>query len=170
MDILCKEALKKQFGAAIEMFGNALQACPGELWTAHMWKDSHMPPEFSDFWYVAYHNLFWLDLYLSGGVAGFSPPQPFTLTELDAQGALPERAYTQTELLSYLDHCRQKCLVTIEQLTDEHACRLCYFTWAKDGITFVELLLDNMRHVQDHAAQLNMFLGQHIEFDPHWVG
>ena len=28
-------------------------------------------------------------------------------------------------------------------------------------MSFLELLLYTMRHVQEHAAQLNMFLGQH---------
>jgi hypothetical protein len=26
-----------------------------------------------------------------------------------------------------------------------------------------------MRHVQEHAAQLNMFLGQHIDLQSRWV-
>ena len=36
-------------------------------------------------------------------------------------------------------------------------------------ITFAELLLDTMRHVQDHAAQLNLFLGQTVGSAPDWV-
>ena len=36
-------------------------------------------PAAAEFWYVVYHALFWLDLYLSGAVEGFAPPAPFTL-------------------------------------------------------------------------------------------
>ncbi|HSB67105.1 MAG TPA: DinB family protein, partial [Anaerolineales bacterium] len=120
-------------------------------------------------WYIAYHTLFWLDLYLTGSVENFSPPQPFTLDELDPRGILPERVYTLDELSVYLAHCRQKCQATIDQMTDEGAQRLCYFLWVKDGIKFIELLLDNMRHVQEHAAQLNMFLGQQAGIDARWI-
>jgi hypothetical protein len=38
-------------------------------------------------------------------------------------------------------------------------------------MSFLELLLYNMRHVQEHAAQLNMFLGQNaIDVASDWVG
>ena len=160
MDKMWQGILWRQFGATIDMLGNALEACPERLWNAHMWNDPTMPPQFSDFWYVAYHTLFWLDLYLTGSVEGFMPPAPYTLDELDPQGVLPERVYTRLELQSYLVHCRHKCLQTIEQLTDEQANRMCNFTWREGGISFAELLLDNMRHVQEHGSQLNMLLGQ----------
>jgi hypothetical protein len=29
--------------------------------------------------------------------------------------------------------------------------------------------LDNMRHVQEHVAQLNMILGQKIGWSPRWI-
>lgn len=169
MDMIWKKAIWSQFGASIDMFGNALHACPDELWTAHMWNDPAMQPEFSDFWYVAYHTLFWLDLYLSGSVEGFTPPFPYTLEELDPRGVLPERIYNKEELLSYLMHCRQKCQETIEGLTDENAQHIGNFSWSKGGISFAELLLDNLRHVQEHAAQLNMFLGQNTGTSTGWL-
>jgi hypothetical protein len=34
---------------------------------------------------------------------------------------------------------------------------------------YAELLLDNMRHVQHHAAQLNLILRQTIDAAPGWV-
>lgn len=64
--------LWQQFGAAIDMLENAVTACPDDLWD-----DDAQPPEF---WYLVYHTLFFLDLYLSGSVAGFTPPDPFTLS------------------------------------------------------------------------------------------
>ena len=37
-------------------------------------------------------------------------------------------------------------------------------------MSFLELLLYNMRHVQEHAAQLNLFLGQNaVEGTSDWV-
>ena len=74
-EIPWRAVLWQQFGAAIDMLENALVACPDELWS-----DRSQRPEF---WYVVYHTLFFLDLYQSGSVEGFTPPAPFTLDELD---------------------------------------------------------------------------------------
>ena len=159
MDTFWRELIWQQFGAAIDMLGNALHTCPDELWTDGT--------EYSEFWYIAYHALFWLDLYLSGAVEGFTPPAPFTLDELDPAGIIPERPYTKAELQTYLDHCRQKCRATTEALTDERASQHCRFGWGE--VSFAELLLYNMRHVQEHAAQLNLILGQKSGSAPGWV-
>ena len=149
------------------MLESAIRTCPDELWNEHLWSDHSQQPGLSQFWYVAYHTLFWLDLYLSGSVEGFAPPAPFTLDELDPAGLLPPRTYTKDELQAYLDHDRSKCQATIETLTDEKARRLCKFSWGE--LSFLELLLDNMRHIQEHGAQLNMILGQKIGSEPGWV-
>ncbi len=167
MDPLWKTSLWQQFTATIGMLDSALQKCPDELWTESMWADRNMPAGFSAFWYVAYHTLFWLDLYLSGAAEGFAPPAPFTLAELDPAGVLPERVYTRVELRSYLAHCRRKCQATIEGLTDERAQQTCRFSWGE--MPFAELLLDTMRHVQEHGAQLNMFLGQRAGAESRWI-
>jgi hypothetical protein len=158
MDTTLKTSVWQQFGASIDMLDNAMNACPDHLWLASLWDNPSERPEFSQFWYLAYHTLFWLDLYLSGAVEGFAPPAPFTLDELDPAGLLPERPYTKDELQAYLDYGRKKCQAAVEALTDESARRRCRFRWGE--LSFVELLLYNMRHVQEHAAQLNLLLGQ----------
>jgi hypothetical protein len=159
-----KTSIWKQFGAAIEMLEKAIRACPGELWVPAARGGN---PEQWESWYIAYHALFWLDLYLWGAVEGFAPPQPFTLDELDPRGVLPERPYTKDELLAYLQHCRKKCQSTIGALTDEAAARHCTFPWGE--LSFGELLLDNMRHVTGHAAELSLMIGQTTGSGPGWV-
>ena len=159
MDTTWRAIIWSQFGAAIDMLENALRACPDELWSDRSQR--------LEFWYVVYHTLFWLDLYLSGSVEGFAPPAPFTLEELDPAGLLPERPYVKHELQAYLEHGRQKCRATIEALTDEKARQRCGFSWGE--VSFLELLLYNMRHVQEHAAQLSLILGQTIDSAPGWV-
>lgn len=160
MDItIWKTNIWQQFGAAIDMLENALLACPEDLWG-----DRSQHPEF---WYVAYHTLFWLDLYLSGSVKGFFPPSPFTLEELDPAGIIPEQPYTKDELLTYLEYGRTKCQATINELTNEKANKRCVFGWGETNVA--ELLLYNMRHVQHHAAQLNFILRQKTDSAPRWV-
>ncbi len=168
MNIPWKPILWRQFGAAIDDLDNALRACPDELWRARLWDDPSKEKFFlPEFWYVVYHALFWLDLYLTGAEEGFVPPAPFMLIEQDDDGPLPERPYTKEELQVYLDDCRQKCRATIESLTDEAAQRRCRFGWGE--VSFAELLLYNMRHVVGHAAQLNLLLGQRTGSGPAWV-
>src|SRR5579884_2615970 len=165
MDSLLKTVLWRQFGGTIDMFENALLACPGALWQERLWidhSDNPLPPEGSAYWYISYHTLFWLDLYLTGSVEGFAPPAPFTLAELDPAGVLPERPYTKDELHACVVYLRKKCQTTIDELSDERAHQQVAFPWMRgNSMSFLELLMYNMRHVQEHAAQLNLFLGQH---------
>ena len=148
-----------QFGAAIDMLENAATACPDELWS----DDDRSPA----FWYSVYHTLFYLDLYLSGSVVAFAPPAPFTLSELDPAGVRPERLYAKAELRAYLDHCRTKCRSTLAALTDAAAAEPSGIPWF-DG-SMAELHLYNMRHVQHHAAQLNLILRAKTDSAPAWV-
>jgi uncharacterized damage-inducible protein DinB len=159
MDINFKTNIWQQFGAAIDMLENALLACPEELW-----KDRSQKPEY---WYTVFHTLFWLDFYLSESAGGFVPPAPFTLDELDPAGLLPERVYTKEELKNYLEHGRKKCKITIEAMTNEKANHR--FVFGRVDLSFMELILYNLRHVQHHAGQLNLILRQTIDSVPSWV-
>ena len=167
MDTTLKTDVWQQFGASIDFLSDTMSACPDALWLASLWQTPSTKPEFSQFWYVVYHTLFWLDLYLTGAEEGFVPPAPFTLIEQDEDGPLPERVYTKAELQDYLKNCRKKCQATIEALTDETAQRHCRFGWGE--CSFLELLIYNLRHVHGHASQLNMLLGQKVGPQPGWV-
>lgn len=159
MDQTTKTTLWQQFGATIDMLENAVVACPDELWSDRTQR--------AEFWYLVYHTLFWLDFYLSDSTEGFAPPAPFNLDEMDPAGLLPERPYTKAELRPYLEHGRRKCRAAIEALTDEKAREVRRFGSAEGS--FQELLLYNMRHVQHHAAQLNLILRQKVDSAPRWV-
>ena len=176
MEASWNAALWRQFGAAIDMLENALVACPASLWTEQLWSippSSEFPPQFAEFWYVTFHALVWLDLYLSGvPEEAFAPPPPFAQGELDSEETVPERPYTREELRAYLRSTRQKCHHTLVALTDEQARQPVEYPWSEgQPVSFLELQLYNLRHVQEHAAQLSLVLGQHsipaADFD--WV-
>jgi len=161
--------LWRQFGAAIDTLGNALRDCPDELWEEGLWgddRDQWVAAGFSKFWYLGYHALFWLDLYLTGTEEGFVPPEPFDLVEMEAGEVLP-RTYTRAGLLGYLEYCRRNCQETIDAMSSEEARRVCSFSWGT--VPFGELQLYNLRHVQEHAAQLHLFLGQQAGRASKWV-
>ena len=154
-----KKIIWSQFGASIKMMENAIKACPDELWG-----DRTQNPEY---WYLVYHTLFWLEFYLTDSPDDFTPLTPFTLSELDPEGLLPERVYTRTELLTYLEHGRNKFKNIIEKLTDEIASK--QYKYGSVEMSFGELLLYNMRHVQHGTAQLNLILRQKTDSAPGWV-
>jgi hypothetical protein len=161
MTIIDNDMLWHQYAAAIDMLGQALRNCPDELWEKRLWEDEPgqwVAPGFAAFWYLGYHALFWLDLYLTGAEEGFAPPAPFDLVEMNEGEVLP-RVYSRDELLGYLADCRQRCQATIAALTVEQSYRLCRFAWGE--LPYGELQLYTLRHVQEHAAHLHLFLGQH---------
>ena len=169
MDPTWSAALWQQFGAAIDMLDNALLACPDSLWQERLWSAPHDPPQppFGEFWYVAYHTLYWLDLFLSSVAdtpSGVTPPAPFPVPALDADDDPPEQPYTKDEMLTYLAYTKRKCHSAIDALTSERA-GYPYELPGEEGqgrpISYLALMMYTMRHVQEHAAQLSLFLGQH---------
>jgi len=151
-----KESLWKQFGASINMLENAIMLCPPELWNTG-----------TKFWYNAYHCLFFLDYYLTLNPKTFSPPAPFTLSEFE--DTIPERVYEKQELLNYLQYNRDKCHKLIAGLTEEQLEERWINVSGSMNYSVLEILLYNMRHVQHHAAQLNLLLRQSINDAPDWV-
>ena len=160
-----KESLWRQFGASIDMLDNAIRVYPEAQWQVH-------PRIF----YMSYHTLVFLDYYLTmPSPAGFSAALPFTLVEPEnippdaLDDLLPDRMYTKDELLTYLHASRVKCRTLIDGLTEEKI----KARWIEEdgGMNYsqLEILLYNMRHVQHHAAQLNLLLRQHTGVGSKWV-
>lgn len=166
MEATWRNLLWRQFGAAIEMLENSIRACPNELWRERLW-DEPDQPEFAEFWYLAFHALFWLDYYLAQDPETFAPPAPFTMSEVDMDGLLPERIYTRDELQTYLQYGRERCRARIASadLLAPQRCRP-----QNPDMTVAELFIYNLRHVHEHAAQLSMLLGQKTGSAPDWVG
>lgn len=158
MEAAWRELLWGQFGAALDMLENAIRACPDEVWF-----DRTREPRA---WYVAYHTLFFLDLYCAGGVEGFRPPEPFTLGELN-RGVVPAEPYAKDQLLAYLDYGRERARAMTAALDEASLRQSSGFAWLR--MNRVELALYNARHVQHHAAQLNLILRQTTGSVPGWV-
>jgi hypothetical protein len=159
LEQIWKTMIWQQFGAAIDMLENSMIACPKELWGTELKLD--------EFWYITYHTLFFLDFYMSEKEGDFQPPAPFTLSELDPAGILPERIYRKDELLTYLGYGRDKAKKALEGLNPEMLHQRCNFK--SPDVTKAELYLYTMRHVQHHAAQLNLLLSKKTGSAPRWV-
>ena len=158
--------LWSQLGAATAMLENAINACPDDVWSTpgkpvgeHSWYEC---------WYFASHTLFWYDYYLSEVPELFSPPAPFGREELDPAGVLPPRVYSKQELLTYLTYCRDRCRRWLDAMSDEAVMQPRHLPNGLD-FSIAELLVYVTRHVQHHAAQMNLILRQRTDSAPRWV-
>lgn len=148
--------LSQQFGAALKMVENAIVFCPDHLWDTPR-----------NYWYQAYHVLFFAEYYLSKDPANFQPPPPFDGSEFEDR--MPNRVYTKAELLHYMAHCRDQFHRFIPDVKDHGT----QYRWINSSKTmdysYVEILLYNMRHLQHHAAQMNLILREEGAEVPEWV-
>jgi hypothetical protein len=90
---LFKEILWSQFGAAIDMLENAMQACPNQHWGKRI--------HHTEFWYITFHTLWWLDLYLSDSVEEYTPQPPTHLMNSIPQVYFPNE-FTQKMNFKYI--------------------------------------------------------------------
>jgi hypothetical protein len=171
---ILKRCLWRNFGASIDMLKNAVMMWPEENTNTN-----------KKFFYIAYHCVVFLDYYLTIPPKDFLSPLPFTLTEIseipeDAiDDVVPDKIYTKKELLDYLQSAREKCRKVITDLTEEklgerwitesEELYLALASSASIKYSVLEILFYNMRHVQHHAAQLNLILRQTINKAPDYV-
>jgi hypothetical protein len=162
-----KEGLWRQFGASIDMLANAIGSCTQDLLDQHQ-----------RIFYTSYHVLVFLEYYLSIPPKDFVARLPFTLQEMAAIPAqalddvIPDRSYTREELLDYLAASREKCRHLIFNLTEKSIQERFREEDIPGGMDYslFEILLYNMRHVQHHTAQLNLYLRTHLGDAPTWIG
>lgn len=174
---LVRTAIKNQYHASLAMLLRTIELCPDELWVK---SDGGNP-----FWRIAYHALYYTDLYLRQDDSSFTPqafhqtglqdlddvPAPPELQELLELPTRPPQtgiAYSKRQLLEYAEWCD----AMIDEWLD--ACDLespdSGFRWHSPRRSKLEHHVMEIRHLQHHAAQLAALVhavtGAHIE----WVG
>jgi len=165
MDKTTKQILWNQFGASIDMLMNAVSKCPDDYFLTNR-----------RFFYIAFHSAIFLDYYLTIPPATFSPLLPFTQKEPDdrpkeaVDDLVPNELYSKKEIVDYIKKSSLKCKELIFSLTDEKLQKR--FTEGVEpydmDYPLLEILLYNLRHVQHHAAQLNMLLRQDKDQHMEW--
>jgi hypothetical protein len=155
-----KEILWLQLGASLDMLGNAVSACPKELW--------ERPSDQMGFWYMAYHALWFLDHDLSPAGGEFAPPA-FDIHNYELAIKEPPylHSYSKSDVQEYLQHCRLRAQGAIERLDDPNPRVLRGCERAKANAT--EVIVGQIRHIQHHSAQLNLLLRQATDSAPGWV-
>jgi len=154
-----------QYRAALAMVEQAIQKCPDALWDAAEDK--------TKFWHVAYHALFYTQLYLQDTEKDFRPWAKYR-KEYHFIGQLPwppHRApnigepYAKADILEYVEFCRELVDQRVPQ-TDLAAPS--GFEWLP--MTKFELQIYTIRHLQQHAGELMERLGSRANIDVDWVG
>lgn len=174
------ESLGRNFEAALDLLATAVGECTDDLWEASMWEVSAdlfgaAPPgpdgkpvtdpavrkalvqRRSTPWSVAWHALECLDYDLTGELAPWSPPPPFTgkphwqLTRLPA-------AWTRSEILGYIDYCRQRVRYTLAGMTDGKAATPLPPAHRYSGQPHAWIITGAIGHTIEHASQIRQFI------------
>lgn len=152
---LIGEALWQQVAGALAMLDNAVVACPDQLWPAPLWRvapESEAPADASEFRVLAVHSLRWMERYLAAIPESEFASLPHT------SAVTPDKPAVRSTLASLREHSQD----TLTRLTNDELHRpITHYPWITAQLSYVELQIYNLRHLQEHAAQLCLFLGQH---------
>lgn len=150
-----RSAFDSQYQAGLDMLEAAVRACPADAWDSSA--------QVNRFWHIAYHTLFYVNLYLFETV---DEHVPWSGHRDDAQNLRPGvEPYSRDSILEFLAYCR------------EHARRriAAFDLGAESGFSWlpfspVERLAYNLRHLQHHAGQLSERIRQDTGSGVAWVG
>jgi hypothetical protein len=161
-----KDVFIPQYSASLAMLKNAVAACDNALWNDTSHKNR--------FWHMAYHALFYTDLYLSSDEQHFTP---WTKHRADYQvlgDKLPwpphhapkiGEPYTQAEILEYCDVLQSSLSERMAALDFEAASGFFWLPFSK-----FELHIYNIRHLQHHTGQLIDRLRELKQISIGWIG
>lgn len=174
------ESLGRNFDQSLGLLASAVRECRGELWESSMWQvpapepgrellgpdqlpvtdpglRSAVAQRHSTPWSVAWHALECLDYDLDGESGQWAPPPPFTghphwrdLMSLPA-------AWTQLEILGYIDYCRQQVRTVLAGLTEEKAAAPLPPSHRYAGQPHAWIISSLALHLVEHAAQIRQF-------------
>lgn len=151
--------ITSQYLATLEMLKETIARCPDALWDD--------PVDVAPTWRLAYHALFYTHLYLQPDGKDF---KTWDRHREDAQRIDPQakacQAFTREEVLEYLVFCQQQVKEIVPELDLES--ERSGFGWLDMGK--LEQQIYNIRHTQQHTAELMERLGAKAGVELPWVG
>ena len=179
------ESLSRNFEQALDLMAAAVPDCTDELWESAMWQvpapgadHRFLGPDWKPItdaafrgtlierwvqrrstpWSVAWHALEVFDYDLNGEFGPWTPPPPFAghphwrdLPSLPA-------AWSRSEIIGYIDHCRQRARDALEDMTDEKAATLLPPAHRYQGQPYAWILTGLVVHTTEHASQIRQFI------------
>jgi hypothetical protein len=148
------------------MLREAIERCPEDLWAG----GSDAIP----FWRVAYHTLFFTHLYLGPDLEAFRPWEHHReeYHNLDAgleppdETSSPIEPYTRARILDYWRICDAMVDAVVDEL--DLGAPTCGFYWY--DLPKLDHQINNIRHIQHHAALLSDRLRRAGGEGVNWMG
>ena len=165
--IATRAALKPQYHASLKTLRHAIEKCPDNLW-------NNPVDGLAAFWRVAYHALFFTHFYLQKDQHSFTPWSR-ARKEAEVLGPIPWdnnrmpeacEPYTREDILEYWAFVDGMIDAGVDALDLDAA--ECGFPWYPMGK--FEHQLENIRHIQHHAAALASRLRREANVSVPWVG
>jgi len=172
------ESLGRNFQEALDLMQAAVQDCTDKLWEESMWLvprdevwwgslrgsdgtvnsdpavQDGLIQRFGAPWFRAWHALEVLDYDLAGEMEPWKPPAPFHL----GQTGDVHRVWTRTEILGYVQWCRDRVHKTLEHMTDEKAATPLPPSHRYRGQPYAWNLTSLPGHTIEHASQIKQFI------------
>jgi hypothetical protein len=137
-----RSLLKGQYHAVLAMLRQAIERCPEDEWLS----DAHT----NSFWQSAYHILYGTHECIMQKEAEFRPWERHR-EKYQWFGSVPsttDEPYTKADLLEFSAICNEMVDGAVDAL-DLHRADS---EWS--GVSTLEFQINNIRHIQHHAAQL----------------
>jgi hypothetical protein len=157
------EPLRNQMLAAMSVLNQCINNCPNDEWN-----ESHND---SPFCQVLWHVLFYADLYLSRDISEFRS-QVFHIEYKnifkdyeELEWKKPENIYTRDEIILYYDFCRNKVKEYFIKINESDLDKKSNYK----NMTMIEALIEIIRHIQHHAAQLGLRVQQITGKELEWI-
>ena len=177
------ESLGRNFEWSLDLLAGAVGDCPDGLWESSMWEvpvddfgAEPLGPEgkpvsdpaarkvlvqkSSTPWSVAWHALECLDYDLAGDFGPWAPPAPFTEVGHWQMTSLP-RAWSRSEIIGYIDYCRQRARDTLADMTEEKAATPLPPSHRYGGQPYAWIVTGIVGHTIEHASQIRQFITAH---------
>jgi hypothetical protein len=164
------QSMANNFEMSLRLMEVALTDCPNELWETDLWPDEAptTPTSYGGLhssapWFLGYHALLTLDYDLTAEFEPWTPPNPFD----ENTYAFPNRVFTKSELLGYINFNRVKVRQTLDALTEVVAARPLPDAHRNHGEAYGVIVGSMPLHVLEHASQIRQFLaGAGIKVQP----
>ncbi len=156
-----KPQIQSQYLASLSMLLTAIEKCPPDLWTSPIYTNPC--------WQIAYHTLYYADLYLRQTEADFIPWEghrsDYHRLGPRTSESHPLVPYSQAETLIYGNRIHDGVPSALERL--DLAASDSGFSWYQ--MPKLEHQLVNLRHIHHHTGQLTDRIRQATGHGFSWV-
>jgi hypothetical protein len=175
------ESLGRNFEGSLGLLEASIRDCTDALWETSMWvvpaRDADteltgpdgtlvtdpaarhaLVQRHSAPWSIAWHALEVLDYDLAGEFVPWAPPPPFTGKAHWRELTTLPSAWSRSEMLRYVDYCRQRVRDTLSDMTDEKAATPLPPAHRYHGRPFAWELAGLPLHIVEHASQIRQFV------------